>query len=34
MKLVLSLVEQIGGDLQIVPRDDEHRTCFTVTFCQ
>jgi two-component system, sensor histidine kinase PdtaS len=34
MKLVLSLVEQIGGDLQIIPRDDEHRTCFTVTFCQ
>jgi two-component sensor histidine kinase len=34
MKLVLSLVEQIGGDLQIVPRDDAHRTCFTVTFCQ
>jgi two-component sensor histidine kinase len=34
MKLVLWLVEQIGGDLQIIPRDDGHRTCFTVTFCQ
>jgi two-component system, sensor histidine kinase PdtaS len=34
MKLVLWLVEQIGGGLQIVPRDDGHRACFTVTFCR
>ena len=32
MKLILRFVEQIGGDLQIIPRDDGHRTCFTVTF--
>jgi two-component sensor histidine kinase len=32
MKLVLWLVKQIGGDLQIIPRDDDHRACFTVTF--
>jgi two-component system, sensor histidine kinase PdtaS len=34
MKLVLWLVEQIGGDLQIIPCNDGHRTCFTVIFCQ
>lgn len=34
MKLILRFVKQIGGDLQIIPRDDGHRTCFTVTFCQ
>lgn len=33
MKLVLRFVKQIGGDLQIIRRDDGHRTCFTVTFC-
>jgi two-component sensor histidine kinase len=32
MKLVLSLVKQIGGDLQIIPRGDGHRACFTVAF--
>jgi two-component sensor histidine kinase len=34
MRLILWFVMQIGGDLQIIPRDDRHRTCFTVTFCQ
>jgi len=34
MKLILHFVKQIGGDLQIIPRDNGHRTCFTVTFCQ
>jgi two-component sensor histidine kinase len=34
MKLILRFVKQIGGDLEIIPRDDDHRTCFTVTFCQ
>jgi two-component sensor histidine kinase len=34
MKIILRFVKQIGGDLQIIPRDDGHRTCFTVTFCQ
>ena len=33
MKLVLWLVEQIGGKLQINPRDGGHRACVTVTFC-
>ena len=33
MKLILRFVKQIGGDLQIIARDDGHRTCFTVTFC-
>jgi two-component system, sensor histidine kinase PdtaS len=33
VKLVLWLVEQIGGDLQINPRHDGHRACVTVTFC-
>ena len=33
MKLVLRLVKQIGGDLQIIPRHDGQRACFTVTFC-
>ena len=33
MKLVLWLVEQIGGELQINPRDGGHRACVTVTFC-
>jgi two-component system, sensor histidine kinase PdtaS len=32
MRLVLWLVKQIGGDLQIIPRDGDHRACFTVTF--
>jgi two-component sensor histidine kinase len=32
MKLVLSLVKQIGGDVQIIPRGNGHRACFTVTF--
>jgi two-component system, sensor histidine kinase PdtaS len=34
MKLIVRFVKQIGGDLQIIPCDDGHRTCFTVTFCQ
>jgi two-component sensor histidine kinase len=34
MKLILWLVKQIGGDLQISPRDDGHKTCFTVRFYQ
>ena len=33
MKLVLWLVEQIGGKLQINPRDGGHRARVTVTFC-
>jgi two-component system, sensor histidine kinase PdtaS len=33
MKIVLCLVKQIGGDLQVISRDDRHRACFTVTFC-
>ena len=33
MKLVLWLVEQIGGELQINSRDGGHRACVTVTFC-
>jgi hypothetical protein len=33
MKLVLWLVEQIGGELQINPRHDGHRSRVTVTFC-
>jgi two-component sensor histidine kinase len=33
MKIVLWLVEQIGGELQINPRRDGHRACVTVTFC-
>lgn len=32
MKLVIWLVEQIGGHLHATPRGDGHRTCFTVTF--
>ena len=32
MKLVLWLVEQIGGELQTNPRHDGHRACVTVTF--
>ena len=34
MKLIRRFVKQIGGDLEIIPRDDGHRTCFTVTFCR
>jgi two-component sensor histidine kinase len=34
MKLIRRFVKQIGGDMEIIPRDDGHRTCFTVTFCQ
>ena len=33
MKLVLWLVEQIGGELQINSRHGGHRACVTVTFC-
>jgi two-component system, sensor histidine kinase PdtaS len=33
MKLVLWVVEQIGGELQINRRHDGHRACVTVTFC-
>jgi len=33
MKLILRFVKQIGGDLQIIPRSDGRRACFTVTFC-
>jgi hypothetical protein len=32
MKLVLSLVKQIGGELQIVPRGNGRAARFTVTF--
>lgn len=32
MKLILRFVNQIGGDLQIIPRDDSNRACFTVSF--
>jgi two-component sensor histidine kinase len=32
MKLVLSLVKQIGGELQIVPRSNGRAACFTVKF--
>ena len=31
-KLILRFVNQIGGDLQIIPRDDSNRACFTVSF--
>jgi len=34
MKLILRFVKQIGGNLQIIPRDGGHKTRFTVTFCQ
>ena len=34
MKLVLWLVEQICGELQIKPRHDGHRASVTVTFCR
>jgi two-component system, sensor histidine kinase PdtaS len=34
MKIILRLVKQIGGDLEIIPRDDGQRACFTITFCQ
>jgi two-component sensor histidine kinase len=33
MKLVVWLVEQIGGELQTNPRHDGHRACVTVIFC-
>ena len=33
MKLVLWLVEQIGGDLRIIPRASGNRARVTVTFC-
>lgn len=33
MKLILRFARLIGGELQIIARDDSHRTCFTVTFC-
>ena len=33
MKIVLWLVKQIGGDLQIIPRDGGRRAALTVTFC-
>ena len=34
MKLILRFVKQIGGELEIIPRDDGHRTRFAVTFCR
>ena len=34
MKLILRFVKQIGGDLEIIPRGDGHRTRVAVTFCQ
>jgi two-component sensor histidine kinase len=33
MKIVQSLVKQIGGDLQIAAGGDGQGACFTVTFC-
>ncbi len=32
MKIVLSLVQQIGGELHIMPRDSGRGTCFMVKF--
>jgi two-component sensor histidine kinase len=32
MKIVLSLVQQIGGELRILPGDNGRGTCFTVKF--
>jgi two-component sensor histidine kinase len=32
MKIVLSLVQQISGELHIMPRDSGRRTCFMVKF--
>jgi len=32
MKIVLSLVKQIGGELRILPGDDGHGTSFTIKF--
>lgn len=32
MKIVLSLVKQIGGELHILPGDNGRGTRFTVTF--
>jgi hypothetical protein len=32
MKIVSSLVTQIGGELQITPGNRDLGTCFTVTF--
>ena len=32
MRIVLSLVQQIGGELHILPGDNGHGTCFTVKF--
>ena len=32
MKIVLSLVQQIGGALRIMPRDDGRGTCFMIKF--
>jgi two-component sensor histidine kinase len=32
MKIIQSLVKQIGGELHIAPGDDDRGACFTVTF--
>ena len=32
MKIVRSLVDQIGGELHIAPGGDGHGACFTVGF--
>jgi two-component sensor histidine kinase len=32
MKIVLSLVQQIGGELHVLPNDNGRGTCFTVKF--
>jgi two-component system, sensor histidine kinase PdtaS len=32
MKIVLSLVQQFGGELHIMPREGGHGTCFMVKF--
>jgi hypothetical protein len=32
MKIVLSLVQQIGGELYVMPRDSGRGTCFMVKF--
>lgn len=33
MKIILSLVKQIDGELQIRPGDDGRGSCFTIAFC-
>jgi two-component system, sensor histidine kinase PdtaS len=32
MKIILSLVKQIGGELQICPGDHGHGACFAIAF--